>query len=48
MPEKPDESKTSAELLAELTGRDVSEFEVPEDVEIPDLDELDERNPEKL
>lgn len=34
------DSKTSAQLLAEMTGRPVDDFEVPEDVDIPALDDL--------
>lgn len=41
MTDKPDDTKNSAELLAELTGRDESEFELSDDVEIPGLDELE-------
>jgi hypothetical protein len=36
------DSKTFAEILAEETGRPVEEFEVPDDLEIPDLDDLTE------
>jgi hypothetical protein len=39
--EEPD-SKTFAEILAEETGRDVSEFEPDDDLEIPDLEDLEE------
>ena len=35
------EEKTAAELLAEETGRPVEEFELTEDMEFPDPDELD-------
>lgn len=33
--------KSTAEVLAELTGRPVEEFEVPEDVPMPAPEELD-------
>jgi len=36
--------KTAAELLAEATGRDPAEFEVDEDMEFPDLDDLEEHD----
>jgi hypothetical protein len=35
------DQKTSAELLAEMTGRPVEDFELPEDIEFPDPDELE-------
>ena len=35
------EAKTAAEYLAEITGRDVEEFEL-DDMEFPDPDELEE------
>jgi hypothetical protein len=41
-------SKSSAELLAEETGRDKEEFEPPEDVDYPDPDELETEDPEKI
>lgn len=34
------DSKTAAEILAEETGRDVSEFELTDDMEFPDPDDL--------
>ena len=43
--EEPD-SKTAAEILAEETGRDVSEFELTEDMEFPHPDDLEEHNAE--
>jgi hypothetical protein len=36
------DQKTSAELLAEMTGRPVEDFELPDDLEIPDLEDLTE------
>lgn len=42
------DGKTAAELLAEATGRDPEEFEVDEDMEFPDLDDLEEHDPEKF
>jgi hypothetical protein len=35
------EEKTAAELLAEETGRPVEEFELTEDMEFPDPDDLE-------
>jgi hypothetical protein len=35
------EEKTAAELLAEETGRPVEEFELTDDMEFPDLDDLE-------
>jgi hypothetical protein len=34
------DQKTSAKLLAEETGRPVEDFELPDDLEIPDLEDL--------
>jgi len=34
------DSKTTAEILAEETGRPVEEFELTEEMEFPDPDEL--------
>jgi len=42
------DSKTSAEILAEETGRDIEEFELSEDVEIPDLDDLEEHDADEF
>jgi len=42
------EQKSFAELLAEKTGRDVSEFELTDDMEFPDPDELDEVDAEEF
>jgi hypothetical protein len=42
------DGKTAAELLAEATGRDPEEFEVDEDMEFPDPDELEEHDPENV
>jgi hypothetical protein len=38
------DSKTSAEILAEETGRDIKEFELTEEMEFPDLDDLEEHD----
>lgn len=38
------ESKTAAELLAEATNRDIEEFELTDDMEFPDPDDLEEHN----
>lgn len=42
------DSKTSAEILAEETGRDIEEFEISEDIEIPDLDNLEEHDADEF
>jgi len=42
------EQKSFAELLAEETGRDVSEFELTDDMEFPDPDELEEIDAEEF
>jgi len=42
------DSKTSAEILAEETGRDVSEFELTEDLELPDLEDLEEHDADEF
>jgi len=42
------DSKTSAEILAEETGRDVSEFELTEDLEFPDLEDLEEHDADEF
>jgi len=36
--------KTSAEILAEETGRDIEEFELTEDMEFPDLGDLEDHD----
>lgn len=36
-----DDAPTAAEILAEMTGRPVEEFELTEDMEFPELDELE-------
>jgi hypothetical protein len=41
--EEPD-SRSAAEILAEETGRDISEFQVPEEMDIPELEELEEHD----
>jgi len=38
------DSKTSAEILAEETGRDIEEYVLTEDMEFPDLDDLEEHD----
>lgn len=38
------DSKPTPELLAEFTGRPASEFELPEGMELPELEELEERD----
>lgn len=45
--EKRDE-KSTPELLAELTGRPVSEFELPDDLELPELAELEEHDADEF
>lgn len=35
------DNRATPEVLAELTGRPAEEFEVPEDVPMPSLEELD-------
>jgi hypothetical protein len=42
------ESRSFAEILAEETGRDISEFQPPEDLAIPDLEELDEHDADEF
>ena len=42
------DSKTAAELLAEATGRDVEEFELTDDMEFPDPDELEEHDADEF
>lgn len=42
------DSKTSAEILAEETGRDIEEFELSEGIEIPDLDDLEEHDADEF
>jgi len=42
------DSKTSAEILAEETGRDVSEFKLTEDLEFPDLEDLEEHDADEF
>jgi len=42
------DSETSAEILAEETGRDVSEFELTEDLEFPDLEDLEEHDADEF
>jgi len=42
------ESRSFAEILAEETERDISEFQPPEDIEMPSLDELNEYDAEEF
>lgn len=42
------ESKDFAEILAEETGRDVSEFELTDDMEFPELDELNDHDADEF
>ncbi|MFB6152277.1 MAG: hypothetical protein ABEJ40_10780 [Haloarculaceae archaeon] len=42
------EQRSFAELLAEETGRDVSEFEITDEMEFPAPDELDEVDAEEF
>jgi hypothetical protein len=42
------DSKTFAELLAEETGRDISEFELTDDMEFPDPDDLEEHDADEF
>ena len=42
------DSRPTPELLAELTGRPVSEFELPDDVEIPEIADLEKRDADEF
>ncbi len=42
------DSKSAAELLAEKTGRDAEEFELTEDMEFPDPENLEKHDAEEF
>lgn len=42
------ESRSFAEILAEETGKDISEFQPPEDYELPDPEELETHDAEEF
>lgn len=42
------DSKSAAELLAEETGRDIEEFQLTDEMEFPDPDELEEHDAEEF
>lgn len=48
MGQKNRDAESSAELLAEATGRPVSDFEPREDTPYPDLDDLEEVDPDEV